>query len=182
MQHKIGPSPCITSFAGHAGQVVTGSIQERLFIEGKSFAFEDYFTFDTDEVKTIVVDPKKFAGLNLTFDPILFSATAGPIVLDYYSGVAAGDDGTMLLGSNRRPSFQRPQTIFRINPTIIDIGTRFAGDIVPSTGVAPANSSGSSNTVSLPFELLTIIKYAVKLTNKNGAGVIVSMKVNWFES
>ena len=178
---KIGSSPNLYGLTSRAGFLIAGSLQEDLFVKGKSFSFEDYFTFSASEVKTIVLDPTAFTGVNLTFNPVVLSATAGPILVDFYVGTIANADGTLLGASNRRPGFPSPQTILRLNPTGVTLGTRFAGDLVPSTGMNPATSVGAGNMPGLPFEFLNTIKYAVQFTNLNGADTYMQLKVTWFE-
>lgn len=161
---------------------LTTTVQEWLFVQGKSMSFEDYFTFSADEVKTFVVDPTSFTGVNLTFNPISLSATSGPVRVDFYAGTTADEDGTLLGASNRRSGFPAPVTKIRLNPSNISLGTRFAGDLVPATGTAPANSNGSGNQPSLPFEPSKTTKSAFTITNDNGADTIIQIKLTWFEA
>jgi hypothetical protein len=178
----IGNAPRTSAFAGSAGQVITGTVQENLFIEGKSFSYEDWLTYTADETKTFVFDPTACECVQIVFNPIAFSATAGPIEIKFYVGTTADDDGTLLEASNRRAtSSVTPQGIWRLNPSNISLGTEFAGDLVPATGVTSATSTGSQNQPNLPFEVLKTSKYAITVKNTDGADTYVQIKSTWFE-
>lgn len=181
MHSQIGPTPSVSGFAGLANQVVVGSIQENLFIAGRSFSFEDYFTFGASEVKTFVFDPTACGCSQLVINPLIFAATGGPIIVDIYANTTADKDGTLLGVSNRR--FGSPATMaeLRLDPSNITLGTRISGDIVPATGTAPANSTGGANAQGLPFELSKNLKYSITMTNNDGAGVIAVFKFTYFE-
>ena len=173
----------LTSVKSIVGAIITMTFQMQLFVLGKAYSFEDYFVFAADEVVNIVVDPLLYKGLNLVVNPIAFSASAGPVTIDFYAGTDADADGTELEASNRRSTMLTlPKTVLRKNPTINNIGTRFAGDLVPSTGTAAANSTGATNARDLPFEISNKTKYTIKLTNTNGNDVYVGFKMTWFET
>jgi hypothetical protein len=159
------------------------TVSDEQFVLGNSYSYEDYHIFLlADDTFTFVLDPTAFTGLNLTVEPISFCATSGPITIDFYAGVDADDDGTLLGVSNRRATSSNVnKAILRLDPTINDIGTKFAGDLVPSTGTAPANSSGAASATGLPFELDPAGKYAFVATNNDGANVYFCIKITWFE-
>ena len=73
---------------GAAGQIVTGTIQENLFILGLSFSWEDYLTYAAAEEKIFVFDPTACTCAQLIFNPLVFSANAGPITIDVYTEVS----------------------------------------------------------------------------------------------
>lgn len=184
MKANIGNAPGIAAFVGSAGQVITGPIQEQLFIEGKSFSYEDYHVFDVDEVKLFVFDPALYAGPQLVFSPLVFAASSGPILVQYYANFLGSADGTLLEASNRRFGFDGPLSTIRLNPTPTvpgAYGTRFAGDMVPATGNNPATSTGAGNSAGLPFEPSPTLKTAFTLTNTDGAATYVQIKMTWFE-
>lgn len=157
------------------------TVQEELFVLGKAFSYEDYHTFGAAEVKNFVFDPTSFTGVNLTVNPFLFGATGGPVRIDIYYGTIANDDGTLLGISNRRFGFPAPESVLRLNPTGFTAGTRFAGDLVPGTGLNPATSNPSGNQAGLPFEINPDLKYALVATNDDGAGVVWQIKMTFFE-
>ena len=167
---------------GFTGAPITTNIQENLFIGGFSFSWEDYLTFSADEVKTFVFDGTACSCAQITFEPLTFSADSGPITIDFYAGVTANSDGTLLGASNRRATSSNvTDAEFRLNPTGVSLGTRFAGDFVPSTGTGVGNTSGSASNPALPFEIDKDLKYAFVVTNKNGADTTVQIKSTWFE-
>lgn len=178
-----GTAPGISSFVGAAGQIVTGSIQEDLFIRGRSFSYEDWLVYAADEIKTFVFDPIACTCDQIVFQPFAFSAQSGPIEIGIFAPVTADDDGTLLGASNRRATSPIiPEGILRLNPSnIVKPADRFAGDLVPASGTAPANSSGAENTQGLPFEIIPSIKYALTVKNTDGAGVRIQFKTTWFE-
>ena len=156
-------------------------IKEYLFFAGKTYSFEDYFTIGDMETSTIVVDPTAFTGDRLTFMPLVSYALGGPILIDFYASTVADSDGLLLASSNRRINFPAAKTILRLNPTIISIGSRFAGDIIPSTGQNAPSASGANNIETIRFEISKNIKYAITLKNNDGANAIVQIKLTWFE-
>lgn len=156
-------------------------LQETLFIKKLAFSFEDYFIMGADEELYIVVNPTNLKGSSVFLNPIVAYSTAGPITMDFYLGTKASNDGTLLESSNRRINGKAAKLILRQNPTITDIGSRISGDLVPSTGTAPATSSGAANVTALPFEISKKYKLTVKFVNKNGANVYLQIKETWFE-
>lgn len=177
--NRAGNNP---NFAGAAGQLISGTIQENLFILGQSFSYEDWLVYGADETKTFVFDPTDCDCDQLVFNPFAFSAQSGPVEIKIYAPVTADDDGTILGVSNRRATSPiTPKGILRLNPSNIVLPAAFAGDLIPSTGTAPANSSGAENARGLPFEIITSVKYALTIKNTDGADVRIQFKTTWFE-
>ena len=182
MNDMISQGPILPKVLTLAGALRQQSINEDLFVQGKSFSYEDYHIMGASGTLTFVFDPTAFTGINIVLEPFTFCSTAGPVTIDIYAGTNADNDGTLLGVSNRRAtSSNLNQAIIRLDPTINNIGTRFAGDLVPATGTAPATSSPSSNKPGLPFELDPTFKYALIATNLDGAGVHFCIKITWFE-
>jgi len=175
--NAIGPGATV----GLLGAQLNSSVQEDLFVQGKSFSFEDYFTFAADETKTFVFSPLAFEGVNITVNPFIFSATSGPCEIDLYYGTTNDEDGTLLGASNRRFGMPAPKSTLRLNPSNVILGTRFAGDLIPATGVNPNNSNPATSPIGLPFELSRLIKYALTIHNSDGDGVKLMFKMTWFE-
>lgn len=170
---------------GGAGQLITGGIREELFIRGESFSWEDYLVYDSDEENIIVFDPRNCTSCQqIVFDPLLFSANSGPVTIDIYTNVSYDiGTGTALVSSNRRETLQtlKPaESILRLNPTGFS-GTKFAGDLIASSGPTPAIGSGNQNTDGAVFEIDKTIVKAIGLTNRDGDGVYVSHKLTWYE-
>jgi hypothetical protein len=179
----IGNAPSHGAAIGLQGSRLTSSIQENLFVAGKAFSYEDYMLYSSGEIKTIVLDSSDYKGDNIVFLPIVYSATRGPILIDYYTDVTADDNGILLASSNRREGFPNAKSILRLNPTNFS-GVRFTGDLVPATGLSNATSNGmsnESNVLGIPFEILADRKHAITIENKNGDGVYVLIKMTWFE-
>ncbi len=173
--HNLGP----------AGQVIGGTIQENLFILGLSYSWEDYLTYAAAEEKIFVFDPLACSCFQLIFEPLIFSANAGPVTIDIYTEVSYTPGTGVLAGvSNRRETSRNTnEAILRYGSAAARgfSGTKFAGDLIPSNGAAAPNSAGNTNPEGLPFEIdISVIK-AIGLTNTDGAGVLVSHKLTWFE-
>lgn len=184
---KVGSGDILPLVFSSTQSLKTASIQDDFFFQEKAFSFEDYLSFSTSEVKTIIVDPTAFITPSgrIPFNPIGLSATDGPILVDFYSGSASNNDGTILQGSNRISTATKlfPDTVLRLNPTGISLGTRFAGDLVPSSSSGPGGFilGSGANTQSLPFVISSLSKYAIRLTNLGGDNTYVEIKLTWFE-
>lgn len=181
MDQVIGNNPSGAPNKGPTNSALVMTEAEALFVLGKAFSFEDYFTFGNLEARTFVFDPTAFTGDQIVFNPMLFAGSSGPVLIDFFAGVDADDDGTLLTPSNRRSGFPAPESVFREAPTINDFGTRFAGDSVPSSGAGVGNTNGAGNIAGLPFEINPALKYAITITNQDGAGTIIQLKTTWFE-
>lgn len=178
----IGNASNISAFAGTAGQIKVGSIFEEAFILEKSFSYEDYLLFElAADVHTIVFNPAAYAGFMLVMAPLALAASAGPILVDLYHSTDSDEDGTLLGASNRRFLGPAPLSTLRLNPSITDLGVRFAGDLVPSAGNNPATARGGANSGGLAFEPPRPAKTAVKFTNLDGADTYLEIKLTWFE-
>jgi hypothetical protein len=182
----IGNAPKTSAFAGTAGQIITGTIQENLFINGFSFSYVDYLVYALAGTKTIVFDGSACECSQIVFNPILFSASAGPILIDFYANVTlnATPGGTILQASNRRATSPNvTDAILYLDPTIDDLGTRFSGDLVPSNesaGVGTSNQ-GASSSQGLPFEIDSSLLYAFTMENLDGADTYIKVDMTWFE-
>jgi hypothetical protein len=182
----IGNGGAPSAFAGTAGQVITGTIQENLFIGGFSFSFTDRLLYVATGIKRITFDARLCSCSQLVFNPIIFSANAGPILIDFYAGVTlnATPGGTELEPSNRRATSPNvSDAVLLLDPVIDNLGTRFAGDIVPaneSTGVGTSNQ-GASSSAGLPFEIDHSLVYAIEINNLDGADTYVKIDMTWFE-
>ena len=164
---------------GSAGQIVTGNTQEELFIQGKSFSWEDRITFAADETKVIVFDQSLYTGGNLTIAPVVAGASSGPILLDFYTHPTYDKDGTVLQASNRREGHPPPKTVLRLDPSNLTLGTFFAADTIFASGLGVGNVNPGANLPGLPFE--SVLDKALAITNSDGAGTIVQFKITWFE-
>ena len=98
------------------GPLIMTNIQENAFVLGQSFSYEDYLTYAAAGVKDFIFDPTAFDGTNLVVLPPSFSATAGPVTVEYYAGVAETGDGTPLGISNRRNKFKNARYNIKIKP------------------------------------------------------------------
>lgn len=176
----IGNAPGPGSTIGLLGAGLVSSVQEDLFVAGKSFSLDKRLILPIG-ISRIVFDPTAFEGENFTFLPLFFAATAGPVLIDLYTGTVADDNGTLLTPSNRREGQPQPVSIIRLNPTINDAGTLFADDLVPASGSGVGNANGSTNGPGLPFEIDPTMKKMLLIDNKDGAGIYFQLKMTWFE-
>lgn len=165
------------------GQPLTNR-QEQCLLEGKAMSHQDYYLFGAGEIKRFVFNPVPYTGKTIESNPVVFSATSGVVLIDFYRGVTETGDGTPLFTYNRKAGSDVPKSELSVNPTTIsDTGTRFAGSIVPSTGLNPSTSTGGSNntTQEVPIVLDHTVKYLVDVENKNGAGTYIFIIFAWFE-
>lgn len=167
--------------SGVLNAIRTTTIQEELFVIGKAFSFEEYFSFGTDEVKTFIFDPTAFEGSQIIFNPIAFSASSGPVLIDFYTGTTSDGDGDVQQSSNRREGMPNAVSILTEGDSNITLGDRFAGDAVPSTGLGVGNTNGAANQPGLPFEIDITKKHAFTVENTDGSDVIITIKMTWFE-
>jgi hypothetical protein len=182
----IGNAPKASAFAGLAGQIVTGTVQENLFIGGFSFSYTDRLLYAAAGAKIITFDGRLCTCGQIVFNPILFSSNSGPILIDFYAGVTlnATPGGATLEPSNRRATSDNvSDAVLLLDPTIDDMGTRFAGDLVPaneSAGVGTSNQ-GAASSAGLPFEIDHSLVYAIDIENLDGADTYVKVDMTWFE-
>lgn len=175
-----------------SSSIKTTTIWEDFFFNQEAFSYEDYTTFAASETKTIIVDPTAFIpdgkGVlkRIPFLPMSAYSPSGPIRVQFYQDSIADDDGTLLEASNRDSSAEKiiPDLKLRLDPSNITKGTRFAGDLIPSSDSGPGglNTVGGSNAPGLPFAITNLKKYAIDLTNDNGDNVLVQIKLTWFET
>lgn len=170
---------------GGAGQIIIGNLQDELFIRGLTFTYDGRFTFSADEVKRFVIDPTACTCAQITFLPLVYSATQGPVTADIYTGTDADDDGTVLTPVNRRETYQEINPtglVLRLNPTVNDIGVKLPlSGLVPATGTSPGNASGSESAQSSPFEIAGSVKKTLEVTNHGGNDALVFIGATWQE-
>ena len=167
---------------GAAGQIVTSSIDDNLFILGFNFSWEDWLLYAADETKIFVFDSSLCTCAQLVFKPLLFAANAGPAPIDIYTNVSYDiGTGTLLQTSNRREtSSNTPDAILRHGTTGFS-GSRFAGDLIPANGTATPNAAGNVSPQSDRFEIDITKNHAFSVHNTDGAGVYIQHKITWFE-
>lgn len=183
------------SYAENAGAIRHMTLDEYFFFRSMVFSYEDYMTFAAGETKKIIVDPTGFEPLGagvltrIPFQPIGGSATSGPIRIQFYTG-PTGSSPTSLLGASNRDATHSakpvPDTVLELYEgtelaNVTNDGIRFAGDLIPATGTAPATASNSVNIRGLPFAISNLSKYMITLTNDDGNGVLVNIKLSWSE-
>lgn len=179
----IGNGDNLESYRTIFNAFKTTNTQEDAFVNGLVFSYEDYLIYGDDEVKNFIFDPTAFTGTNLVITPPQFSASSGPITVEYFIGATADNDGTLLGISNRRgTSSNVNKAILRLAPSNISEGTRFAGRLIPATGVNPNQGSGNASGSNLPFEIDCSVKYLIRITNTDGAGVYVQTDFTWIEA
>ena len=167
----------------------TISVIEDLFFKSMVMSFEDYFTLGASETLTVVVDPTDFEPLGegiltrIPFEPLIAVATAGPIRIQFYVGTDYTPETGTVLGSSNRDGTSNitPDVKLIQNPDGLALGTRFAGDLVPSLGAGVGNAQNANNQQGLPFAISNLTKYAVTFTNDDGAGVLLQTKFTWSE-
>ena len=166
---------------------ITTNTQENEFVKGNVYSYEDFTIYAASQVKYLYLDCSLYTGQNFVVFPPAFSSSSGPVTIEFFADPTVVAPGTELGVSNRRGTSLNVNTAKLYNvdditgTNITDEGTRFTGRVIPATGTAPANSSGSVSSGALPFELNTAVNYLIKITNLDGAGVYIQTDFSWME-
>lgn len=188
MGDRIGQGDILPIMLGEFKTIRTTSFDLDFFLKGLAFSYTDYVIFGTDEVKNYVFDPTTYTPPAGSYGKIIarppaIGATQGPILLDVYGNTDANNDGTIITAFNRNGNSPKPvsSATLRLNPTINNVGIKFAGYLTPSTGTNPITGRGGTAEDSLPYELNLTQKYLFRFTNLNGATTRVGIRSVWFE-
>lgn len=152
--------------------------------QGKAFAIAKRFTIlKAGGTLDIVLDPTASSNAGLEFLPAGYKATAGPVLIDFYAGTDADDDGTVLTPTNRNlTSANTADVVFRAGATINNTGTLGAEFLVPADGTAAVASAGGESKEDLITIFSTAVKYMVRLTNNDATNdAVVHVTFNWLE-
>lgn len=168
---------------GPAGQIITGSIQENLFILGFSFSYANRSSIAAGANLDLIFDATQATAIEqIIFTPLLYVATNGPVIVDLYSDpVYTG--GSTVKGGNRR---QTASNLLSESNIILGAAVSDPGTLLPLPELIAASSSffgdnGGSNVPGLPFEIDKTKKYLIRLTNQNGSAALVRTAATWFE-
>lgn len=173
-------SEILNSVFGVVG-IKTLSIQENAFIQGNSFTHSDYeVSVDAAEVINYLFDPTACTCDQIIAEVPIFNATAGPITIEFYTGVVVSANGSELISFNRRPGESAAEAKLYVAPTITNDGTRFSGLLLTATD-AVQGDTGSVTIQGLPFEVTKTTKILIRVTNTNGAGVGLGRRFDWVE-
>lgn len=164
-----------------AGAVKTTTIEIDAFVNGKSFTHSDY-TLDVAESAVInyIFDARDCTCEHVVAENPIFSATSGPVTIEYYVGAMVSALGTELFTFNRRPGGATAKAKLYVAPTITGDGLRIAGQLVTATE-AVQGDTGSTTSSGLPFEIDQTNLMLIRVTNTNGAGVDIGRLLNWVE-
>lgn len=169
-----------SAFAGAAGQVVVGDIQENLFVLGVSFStIWRLIVPASPDVMDIIWDATAFTGTQITFNPITIESTGGPVHIDYFAGVTESGDGTLLPTINRRTALSGSnQAIITVDPLTVSIvgALNYFSTFAGSGAKVGGDAAGGS-----PVEVIPSLKYLLRLANQSNQPETVSIDATWFE-
>ena len=164
----------------NAFKIVT--IQEDAFVNGNAFTHSDYdLSVGAAAIINYLFDPTACTCDQVIAEVPIFNATAGPISIEFYSGVTVSANGTELISFNRRSGGSSAESKLYAGPTITDDGTRFSGLLLTATD-AVQGDTGAVTIQGLPFEVNKSAKILIRITNTNGAGVGIGRRFDWIES
>lgn len=175
---KIGPGAALTSLEAY---LLT------LFEAEKIFSVKDNLLFSSQQTRYFVFDPTAYvppasgAGRMIGFFPV-FSAEAGPLVIDYFIDPDVSDDGTPLSLFNRSDGTIIAQSTFKADPgTVNDEGTKFSGDLAAASASGSGLTAPSATEDALPFRIDYTRKMLIKVFNKNGNDTDAAIKFSFVE-
>lgn len=169
--------------------VLTTSQREHYLLRGMAFTQSTVYTFGSAEVNNFIIDPTGYTpdseqkyGL-IYYDIPAMAATGGPLLIEYFSAPAYSDIGTVTVPAvfNRNSLSPRTaQMIITEGATITDPGDAISQLLLPATSVG-VNGAPAAIGEALPFVVGSAVKFLMRVTNENGAGVRMQIRQNWFE-
>lgn len=132
----------------------------------------------------IVVDPSEVDCDKLVFLPVSIKAFgAGPVFIDLYIGTQSSDDGTLLTTGNRdNESSNTAKLIWRLNPTISNIGVKTPFEFsVFSDGIAAVSTIGGETREGQIFNAVKNQKYTFRFMNQEASQAYGHIASTWFE-
>ena len=171
----------LTEVKSLAGAIKAVSIGEDSFVNGKAFTHADYtLGVAEDAIINYLVDPTNCTCDHIVAENPIFSATAGPVTIEYFVGTTVSALGTELVTFNRRPTGTQAQLKLYVAPTITGDGVRIAGQLVTATE-AVQGDTGATTSAGLPFEVDKRFMMLIRVTNTNGADNAIGRSINWIE-
>lgn len=167
------------------GANVNEELQNNLvFTRECVFSISKRFTIPSSGVVDIVFDSTGITAPFLVFLPVFFQGFgAGPIEIDLFAGTDADDDGTEIICFNRNElSLKLCEMVVRLNPNIIDIGTKLPVEFeIPSDGTPATATIGGSAGDSIVTNINKAFKHTFRLTNTEANIARCVIAANWFE-
>jgi hypothetical protein len=171
--------------ASRIGAIASERIENNLIFTNECvFSISKRFLIGASGTVDIVIDPTAVSSDFLVFLPVSLKAfLAGPITVDFYFGVDAGNDGTLWDTINRNnPSLKTSELVARLNPTINDIGTKLPAEFeIFSDGTPATTVLGGEVTEDLVFNARKDGKYMFRLINTEASQARALAVFNWFE-
>lgn len=115
---------------------------------------------------------------------LFFVRVGGDFLIDFYGGVDADGDGTLLPVQNYNQEVTvaasvAPETVARLNPTINDIGALgFEGMIIGGTAGTATGSEGNGRQEII---MARNLKYLLRFTNNSGLARKFAIQFDWYE-
>lgn len=157
------------------------TIQEDLFIQGKSFTSRQIVVAPNAGQIDILIDARVCTCNQIVFAPLSFIADEGPITVELYVGVTISALGTLKTIFNRRSTSPTKNRLkIYSGPTVSDVGIKFSELLIPASSAA-IFINGSQSGPGLPFEINKELLYMARIINNNGADANVEYNATWFE-
>ncbi len=147
---------------------------------GHVFSSRAVFEMETDEVLNIIVDYSGYTGDVLVFEPPVFGATAGPVIINIYQNCTY-TGGTAQISYNRSNFHSSNTEVDIISGATSSDGTLFASLLVPATALGAAQHIGFRSGEALPLYINPETNNVrVEVINTNG-DIHFSYSFDWFE-
>lgn len=186
MSKKIGAGG--TGLNSFGSNITLDTFNNRVF-KHEVFAISKRIPVAKSGIARVVIDPTEngvFLQDDFVFLPISVQANGGgPVDIDVYAGTDSAADGTVIESLDRNTDKAlTAHTVFRLNPTINDNGTKLPVEFcIPSNGVSAVSEIGGAVKSDLILIPRKDIRYMFVFTNIDTVDdVTLVFSLNWFES
>lgn len=172
--------------------IINTSQREAFFLLGMAFTQSSVFTMGSGGVLNFLIDPTNYLPdqeqiyNKIIYEIPAFSATAGPILIEFFSNPVTSSPGTdtFPLPFNRIADSQRTvQLKITQGPTVSDFGVKLSEILIPATSIG-IHGTPAAVTEILPFSMHVGengTPLLMRVTNQNGSNTMVGIRHNWFE-
>ena len=167
------------------------SINEELFIKGKSFSGRDYFDIAGGAQIYMIFDPTD-SGLNkIIFEPLRFLGLLdGPIYIDIYNYNEApvGPVGDPLRIGNRIEYVNGLKSKFNfisegsLNLSLLISANKLNGRIISCAALSGHAFHSGDSAGGLPFEVNPTMRKVIKIDNQGSGGAQIEYNFTFFEN
>lgn len=165
--------------------IVNKTEEEYLVSQGKAFIYKDFFTLVKNTYIDFIFDSLSYSKNILDVTIPTVTSVTGPLTINFYAEPtvtpATGSELT-LVNRNSKYAITNPATIKIIqNPTITNIGSRFGGALVPSSGSSPSNSNSAASGTEKRYTFIPS-KILIRITNTSvTTDTLAEILFIWYE-